>query len=215
MDSTRVRRWVAVAVAMGGLCSTAVAQVGRIAGTVTDTLNRRRLAGATVVIDGLKRVFVTDSSGRFVADSVPPGTYQVDVTLAGFQNYKARDIVVRQNTAVRVDAKLSVGTLQESILVSANAAILQTETAAVQTQTTSKQIETLPTSGRSFQSLLVITPGVGQPDYFQQGGTNNPSRSITGTKIDGGTAPWPGRSQRISASNPRSSPAAQDTIGCQ
>ena len=71
-------RWVAVAaVAVAGLGTTAAAQVGQITGTVTDTLNRRRLAGATVLIEGVKRVFQTDSSGRFVADSLPPGTYQV------------------------------------------------------------------------------------------------------------------------------------------
>lgn len=71
-------RWVVVAaLAVGGLWSSAPAQTGRIAGTVTDTLNRRRLAGAAILIEGLKRVIQTDSSGRFVADSVPPGTYQV------------------------------------------------------------------------------------------------------------------------------------------
>ena len=78
VDSRSVGRWLAVGtLAVAGVGSTAVAQVGRIAGTVTDTLNRRRLAGATVLIEGLKRVFQTDSSGRFVADSIPPGTYQV------------------------------------------------------------------------------------------------------------------------------------------
>ena len=39
----------------------------------------------------------------------------VDVTLPGFQSFRAQDIAVRLNTAVRVDAKLSVGTLQESV----------------------------------------------------------------------------------------------------
>ncbi len=77
MDWTRGRRWVTAAIAMGGLVPTAGAQVGQIAGTVTDTLNRRRLAGATVVIEGLKRIVVSDSSGRFLVDSLPPGTYQV------------------------------------------------------------------------------------------------------------------------------------------
>ena len=78
MRSVSMGRWVAMAsLAVGGLGSPAVAQVGQITGTVTDTLNRRRLAGATVLIEGVKRVFQTDSSGRFVADSLPPGTYQV------------------------------------------------------------------------------------------------------------------------------------------
>ena len=78
VPSVSASRWLALAsLAAAGLGSTVVAQTGRIAGTVTDTLNRRRLAGATILIEGLKRVFETDSSGRFVADSIPPGTYQV------------------------------------------------------------------------------------------------------------------------------------------
>ncbi len=77
MDSNSTRWWVVAAVAIGGPASTAGAQVGRITGTVTDTLNRRRLPGATVMIEGVKRIIVSDSSGRFVADSIPPGTYQV------------------------------------------------------------------------------------------------------------------------------------------
>ncbi len=78
VPSVSASRWLVLAsLAAAGLGSTVVAQTGRIAGTVTDTLNRRRLAGATILIEGLKRVFETDSSGRFVADSIPPGTYQV------------------------------------------------------------------------------------------------------------------------------------------
>src|SRR6185503_1638228 len=124
------------------------------------------------------REAVTNESGAYNFPNAAAGTYQVEVTLPGFQPFRARDVVVRLNTAVRVDAKLSVGGIQESVLVSAAAVLLQTETAAVQTQTTSVQLENLPVNGRSFQSLLTLTPGVAQPNYFQTGGINNPSRSM-------------------------------------
>ncbi len=74
--------------------------------------------------------------------------------------------------------RLTVGALQESVLVSADSVLLQTETAAVQTQTTSQQLQNLPINGRSFQSMLTLTPGVAQPNYFQTGGINNPARSM-------------------------------------
>ena len=105
------------------------------------------------------------------------GTYQVVVTLQGFQTFTTQDVVVQANRVVRVDAKLDVGTVQESITVTAQQ-LLQTETAAVQTQMTREVIENIPVNGRSFQSLLVLTPGVAQPNYFQTGGINNPSRSM-------------------------------------
>jgi hypothetical protein len=154
---------------------------GSIVGTVTDDSNLA-VPGATVKITQSEtnqaREAVTNESGGYTFPNAAAGTYQVEVTLPGFQPFRARDVVVRLNSAVRVDAKLSVGGIQESVLVSAAAVLLQTETAAVQTQTTSMQLENLPVNGRSFQSLLTLTPGVAQPNYFQTGGINNPARSM-------------------------------------
>src|SRR4030095_5290442 len=79
---------------------------------------------------------------------------------------------------VRVDAKLKLGTLEESIIVSGEAAVLQTESAAVQSLTTSRELETIPTSGRAWQTTIALMPGVAQPDYSQSGGSNNPTRAM-------------------------------------
>ena len=154
---------------------------GSIVGTVTDEANLA-VPGATVTITHAEtnqaRETTSNETGNYSFPNVAAGTYRVDVTLPGFQSFRAQDIVVRLNTAVRVDAKLTVGALQESVLVSADAVLLQTETAAVQTQTTSQQLESLPINGRSFQSALTLTPGVAQPNYFQTGGINNPARAM-------------------------------------
>lgn len=168
---------------LGALSTAAHAQVlyGSIVGNVTDSSDLA-VPGATVTITHTQtnqtRETTTNDTGGYLFPNVAAGTYQVDVTLPGFQSFRSRDIVVRLNTAVRVDAKLNVGAIQESVLVSASAVLLQTETAAVQTQTTSQQLENLPINGRSFQSLLTLTPGVAQPNYFQTGGINNPARSM-------------------------------------
>jgi outer membrane receptor protein involved in Fe transport len=154
---------------------------GSIVGTVTDAENLA-VPGATVTITHAEtnqaRETTTNETGNYTFPNVAAGTYRVDVTLPGFQAFRAEDIAVRLNTAVRVDARLTVGAIQESVLVSADAVLLQTETAAVQTQTTSQQLQNLPINGRSFQSMLTLTPGVAQPNYFQTGGINNPARSM-------------------------------------
>jgi hypothetical protein len=174
---------VAVLLALAAFSTPAGAQVlyGSIVGTVTDSSDLA-VPGATVTITHAEtnqtREMTTNETGGYVFPNVAAGTYQVDVALPGFQSFRARDIIVRLNTAVRVDAKLSVGTVQESVLVSADSVLLQTETAAVQTQTTSQQLQNLPINGRSFQSMLTLTPGVAQPNYFQTGGINNPARSM-------------------------------------
>ena len=64
--------------------------------------------------------------------------------------------------------------------MTATAAILQTENAAVQHVATSEQlVQTLPTSGRAFQSFLTLMPGVAEPNYQQSGGINNPGRTMS------------------------------------
>jgi len=174
---------VVAVLALTLLATTARAQVlyGSIVGTVTDTADLA-VPGATVKITHVEtnqsRETTSNETGGYTFPNVAAGTYQVEVTLPGFQTFQARDIAVRLNSAVRVDARLSVGALQESVLVSADSVLLQTETAAVQTQTTSQQLQNLPINGRSFQSMLTLTPGVAQPNYFQTGGINNPARSM-------------------------------------
>jgi hypothetical protein len=179
-------KFVAVfaAIVMAALCTSAVrAQVlyGSIVGTVTDSADLA-VPGATVTITHTEtnqaRDTTSNETGGYTFPNVAAGTYNVEVTLPGFQTFRSQNIRVQLNTAVRVDARLSVGALQESVLVSADAVLLQTETAAVQTQTTSQQLSNLPINGRSFQSMLTLTPGVAQPNYFQTGGINNPARAM-------------------------------------
>src|SRR5687768_8568777 len=160
---------------------------GTLVGNVIDETGLA-VPGATVKITHAEtnqsRESTTNSAGGYNFPNIPTGTYQVDVTLTGFQSASSRDIVVRQNTSVRVDVRLTVGALQETVLVSGTAAVLQTESAAVQMQTTSEQIVNLPTAGRSYQSFIGLMPGVAQPYMIQAGGTNNPARSM-GVSVNG------------------------------
>jgi hypothetical protein len=154
--------------------------MARCSGNVTDETGAA-LPGATVTITqretNLTRDVVTDASGGYNVPNLLPGTYQVDVKLAGFSTFTTRDIAVRQGLDVRVDAKLKLGTLEESIIVSGEAAVLQTESAAVQSLTTSRELETIPTSGRAWQTTIALMPGVAQPDYSQsEAATTRPGR---------------------------------------
>ena len=60
-----------------------------------------------------------------------PGTYQLTVTLAGFQTFTERNVTLKP-PAIRLDARLKVGQASDAVTVSALAVALQTETAAVQ-----------------------------------------------------------------------------------
>ena len=121
---------------------------------------------------------VTNETGSYNVPNLLPGTYEIVVSLQGFQTSRTRDVAVRQGLDLRVDARLKVGALEESVVVSGQAAVLQTESAAVQSLTTKTQLETLPTSGRAYQTALALMPGVAQPNYDQSGGSNNPTRAM-------------------------------------
>src|SRR5688572_4681511 len=174
-------------VCLGVLCgmyatgAAAQAVYGSLVGNVTDTTGGA-IPGATVTATqtetNLTREVVTNENGAYSIPSIPSGTYQVVVAVPGFQTFTARDVIVT-NRDVRVDARLGLGTLEEALTVAATAAILQTENAAVQHIANSEQLQTLPTSGRAFQSFMTLMPGVADPNYQQSGGINNPGRTMS------------------------------------
>ncbi len=178
-----VARVVFLAVLSTALPIEAAAQnvYGSLVGNVTD-ISGGAIPGATVTATqtqtNLAREVITNGAGAFSIPNIPSGTYTLTVTLAGFQSFTARDVTVT-NRDVRVDAKLGLGALQEAITVTAASAILQTENAAVQHLATAEELQTLPTSGRAFQSFLTLMPGVADPNYQQSGGINNPGRTMS------------------------------------
>ncbi len=168
---------------LGLLCRQANAQVlyGSIVGNVTDQ-SGAGVPDAKVTITQLEtnqsRDTVTNDAGGYSFTNVLAGTYTVIVSKPGFQSFTAQNILVQLNSVVRVNAPMAVGAVSQSVNVTAEAAVLQTDRADVHADTTTQQLENLPVTGRSFQSLLFDTPGVTQPIYFQTGGINNPSRSM-------------------------------------
>src|SRR5438094_6004026 len=105
--------WV-TAILLIVLPASAPAQVlyGSIVGTVSDSTGLS-VPGATVKITqnetNQSREATTNETGSYTFTNVAAGTYEVDVTLPGFQAFKSLNIVVRANPAVRVDANLPGG----------------------------------------------------------------------------------------------------------
>ena len=85
------------------------AQTGTVSGVVTDSLNRRRLAGAQVSLSGLDRVFTTNAGGRFTADSVPPGHYQVSFRHPVLDSLGVRSAAVPIDLAPGGSARVLLG----------------------------------------------------------------------------------------------------------
>ena len=136
---------------------------GTILGTVTDSSGGsvpNTKISLTETNTGVIRTATTNESGNYIFPDVPPGLYSVTAELAGFKKITRPGIELLINTSPRVDLTLQPGNVTEVIEVSAQAAILQTETASTGSQISSVQTENLPLStNRNYQGLLNLVPG--------------------------------------------------------
>ena len=165
-----VRRFVFVASMFVFLSALAAAQTtGEIRGTVVDARGGG-LPGATVDVTSPSlqgsRTTVTGAGGSFQLPALPPGTYKVTVTLAGFGK-------AEQQTQVRLDATTSVAvTLQvaatEQIVVTGEAPVVDVSTTTGGSNYGSSVIDRLPV-GRNYTDIVKSNPGVSQDRADRQG----------------------------------------------
>jgi Carboxypeptidase regulatory-like domain/TonB dependent receptor-like, beta-barrel len=118
-----------------------------ITGTVVDP-QKATVPGATVVITNqdtnVSTEVVTNVEGLFTAPYLQAGTYTITVTLAGFSTFKRSGIVVGATETVRVPVELTVSQLGETVEVSAEAPMLQTDRTSVSGAMGAEMIEALP-----------------------------------------------------------------------
>jgi Carboxypeptidase regulatory-like domain/TonB dependent receptor-like, beta-barrel/TonB-dependent Receptor Plug Domain len=134
---------------------------GGISGTITDSTGGV-LPGvnvtATCTETNQARSVVSDAQGGFVFPELPVCLYRVNAELPGFKTV-ARDAPVVANGVAKVDFKLEVGAQSETITVEATSAVVEFSD-KLNNRVDSKRIEAMPLSGRDFNSLLNVTPGV-------------------------------------------------------
>jgi hypothetical protein len=118
-----------------------------ITGTVTD-VQKASVPGATVVITNegtnVSEQLITNEAGLFTAPLLPAGTYSVTVTLAGFAPFKRTGIVLNATETVRVPVELLIGGLEQTVDVTAQAPLLQTDRTSVSGAIGAEMIEALP-----------------------------------------------------------------------
>ena len=163
---------------------------GALVGTVTDP-SGAVVPGATVVAtgkdNGQVRQDKTDSGGRFNLVNVLPGTYDVKITSAGFRPMDQVGFVITANNVSRIDARLEVGGVSDTVTVSAEALMLQTDKGSTQTEITGTEVTSMPLGGyRTYQTLVNLVPGA-MPGAFANSTTDAPDRSLA-THINGGNA---------------------------
>jgi len=141
----------------------AFAQTGAIAGVVRDS-SGAVLPGVTVeaaspaLIEKVRSV-VSDGQGQFKIIDLRPGTYSVTFTLAGFNTMKREGIVLTADFTATVNGEMRVGAVTETVTVTGESPLIDTQSITQKKSLTHDVIDGLPT-GRSFQNLSVLVPGV-------------------------------------------------------
>jgi hypothetical protein len=134
---------------------------GRIAGTVTDpTGGVVPKAQVTVVNEstGAERRLVTDISGLYVAPELPVGYYTVRFESAGLTSEHVR-VKVDVGGETRADATLTAKPMEQTVVVTAEAPVMQRDSTALAEVVDTRQIEALPLNGRDFRRLALLVPG--------------------------------------------------------
>ena len=137
-----------------------------LSGTVTDT-SGAIIPGANVVVKNNATATqfdaVTNESGYFSVPALDPGAYTVTVTLMGFKTAVLNDVRVNASTPATVKVALAVGGLEETVVVTGGAEIIQTTSAAVTSTIDANQILKIPTGSRSALEFVALLPGVRHP----------------------------------------------------
>lgn len=178
------------------VCGVTHAQtLGEITGVVQDAsgaLIPNASVTATNNATNVARTTLTNSSGLYSFPGLVPGTYDVKVTAPGFETAVRANIVLQVQQTARVDFTMQVGQAVQTIEVAANAALLNTDNATVGTVIEEQRIMDLPLNGRSYFSLVALSPGVttGFVPAAQAAGRLGGSRSALTIAVTGGRSTW-------------------------
>jgi Carboxypeptidase regulatory-like domain/TonB dependent receptor len=155
-----------------------------IIGTVTDS-SGAIVPGVTVTAEqaeiGLKRQGQSNANGVYVIPILPVGRYSVTAEAQGFKRKVVTGVVLQVNQEAHVDLTMEVGDVKETLTVTGEAAIIQTDTSSVGTVIDNTFNTQIPLDGRDFTQLIMLVPGANDS---RSGGAINSSYG-SGVSING------------------------------
>lgn len=135
---------------------------GTISGIVHDPSDRPIPDAEIIIVNDLTNIQYqtkTSDEGIYVVADLPPGPYRIQVTKRGFKTLIKPGLILNVQTALSVSITLPLGAVSEVITVEGGAPMLNTTDATVSTVVDRQFAENLPLNGRSFQTLIYLTPG--------------------------------------------------------
>ena len=177
--------------------------LGTIRGTVTD-VSGAVVPNANVEVTDTAtnqaRKLTTNAEGSYEAPNLRSGTYKVTVTMAGFNTAQIVDILVRAGGTVRADAMLQPQGTTETVVITAEAPLIASESATVSATLDNRMLLELPRDSRDIYSFLYLNPNITQADSdgafkFIGSQSYGASFSLDGQRSNGGVFGQPTASQ--------------------
>ncbi|MCM3879436.1 MAG: carboxypeptidase regulatory-like domain-containing protein [Vicinamibacterales bacterium] len=137
---------------------------GELVGRVTDASGGVLPAvtvTATNVATKNTRSTVSTDTGDYTFTLLPIGSYTVKIELQGFQTVNAK-VDLSTGDRARVDAKMTIGTVEESVMVTGEAPLLQTDTSTVSSLINEKTVQDAPIPGRNIIRMVQLIPGASE-----------------------------------------------------
>jgi len=159
-------------------------ETGTIYGSVSDPTGAVVPSATVRLIDidrGINIEVATGNSGFYRLTNVRPGHYKMEVEKNGFKTLRLTGIIMNVQDNLEQNFKLGVGSASETITVTANTANVNTTDGTVSTVVDRTFADMIPLNGRSFQTLIMLTPGVvvAQTAFDDQG-----QFSVNGQRAD-------------------------------
>jgi hypothetical protein len=128
----------------------------------------------------------SDDEGRFRVVQLDPGNYTVTVASSGFGNYTQSKVVVEVGRVTSIDVPLSVGGSTETVEVTSEAPVINTTQQDFSTNVNQVSINNLPTNGRRWSNLAILTPGTTPDGTFGLISFRGISGLLNNNTVDGG-----------------------------
>ena len=190
--------WLCVTLAV--LSSAALAQsfTGAFVGTVKNA-NGEVIANAQIIITQVQTnkqvTVVTNGDGNYTSPPLTVGEYRIEARMTGFRSAVNNSVTLQIQQTLKQDFNLEVGQVSETVVVTAQAAVLETTTSSIGKVVDNRRILDLPLNTRNVYSLIFLTPGVTGSvgnSYGEQNYAINGARiRAMDTLIDGVTASFP------------------------
>jgi hypothetical protein len=155
---------------------------GSIVGTVTDTSGAIVPgAGVTLTNTGTseRRAVQTDANGNYQFVNLVPGTYRLEIEATGFKRLTRDEVRVQVQAAVRIDAAMQVGIASETVEVTSQTPLLQTEQSSLSQVVEGRTVQDMPLNGRNVMNLIALVPGV----VAQNGSAGNPMGNLSNGRV--------------------------------